>query len=346
MTDERESGHGDHAEKHGEQQLGLLINKAPHTVTFNEKLGKATRESHLNAPEELPPPDHARSLHDAAGDAAATHAHTAIAPLPTPGSSTRVTVDIDNKTDARILASPGDSPSRHRLLAETDSGRVDYHISIETGDPSATRVGATGADIRPHMEIAANTNRSPTSLLEHDAPQVGSTVHVPLPARAEDVSLQQESGESGHRPGASHAHSTTPASAQNFTPGMPAAVHVIHEPEGTPAQGPLAPPLEGREPFLRERTGAPSGALDAQPPKSAAAAAAQDRFREDSSADDLSAGGIAAPADHPSVAAAASSFKLSISEAAVARLHTEERITLELNKHLDQLAARLANPRH
>ena len=266
MATEKQLGPG--TNRQGEEHIELLSSGTPHVVSFNEKTGKATRESHLNAPIDAPAPDKALSPPDAKGDSAAAHAHNEFAPLSIPDISERVTVGIDANGESRVFAAPAEPSANLRLQPAAGSQSTDNRIMIEPALAPAARVQAPGAEVRSHRELVADTSASASIVQVHKVEQMASTVFAPVPEKAERNSLEetaaaQQQHASGERP-----------RVDALTIGALAATETLVSP-GT-----------------------------------------QD------------------------------TTTFSISAAAVERLHAEEKMTSELNRQLDQLAARLKEPRH
>ena len=342
MATEKERGPG--TNKQGEEHLELLPNSAPRVLNFNEKTGKATRESHLNAPADAAEANQALSAPDADGEFAASHAHNEFAPLPIPDVSERVTVDIDANGDSRVFAAPGASPENLRLQPAADSVNAETRIMIDQAPAPSTRVQAPGAGLRSQRELVTDTSASvPTAptAQENEAPQIASTVFAPVPAEAQHSALQQTAEHPAGRSAATPGNSKTGASAPEFVPGLPVTptiVYALPEVERTPSPAQPEPPPEGRAPALNKAPASLPGKR--QEAKSAAAAEPPHSPGEQPRAAASMHGALAPPED-PRSPGTPGTTTLSISAAAVERLHAEEKITLELNRQLDQLAARM-----
>jgi len=309
MSDEKERGHDHGADRHGEERLDLVPNSAPRILSFNEKTGTATHDSHLSVPIDTPAPDAVLPLPDTAGESAAPHDHTVFAaPVPA-GAAERVTVDPSPARDTKVFGAPGESTSSPRVQPPPDQKKT-----------------GTGVTIEP-------------------APPQRSTVFAPVPGKAEAGSLQKIAEHPAGRPGASPAGSAAVAPAPVFVPGLPATMTIVHAPPASDSASPKGrsgPRLEPEPQASNKALRPPPGGPGLQ---HATSASRQDLPRVP---------GKPAPADHlpnggPDAAlpaAASRTATISIGGAAVERLHAEEQKTLELNKHLDQLAMRLAEHRH
>ncbi|MCX7144363.1 MAG: hypothetical protein NT123_25695 [Proteobacteria bacterium] len=309
MSDEKDVGRDHGASRHGEERLDLVPNSAPHLLSFNEKTGKATRDSHQSIPIDTPAPDTVLPLPDTAGESGTSHAHTEFAPLAVAGAPGRVTVDPNVARDTTVFGSPGEPAASSLVQAPPVREKTDSRVTIEQELPQR------------------------------------STVFTPVPGDAKTSSLQKTAEHQTGRSGASPAGSAAAASAPVFVPGLPATTTIVHAPPASDSASPKGrsdPRLEPEARASNNTLRPPSGGPGLQ---HATSASRQDPPRapgKPAPADHLPNGGQAAPLS----AAAARTVTISISGAAVERLHCEEQKTLELNKHLDQLAARLAENRH
>ena len=309
MSDEKDVSRDHGANRHGEERLDLLPNSAPHLLSFNEKTGKATRDPHLSIPIDTPAPDTVLALPDTAGEFGTSHAHTEFVPLAIAGDPGRVTVDLNIAADTKVFGSSGEPASSSLVQAPSDQGKTDTRVTIEQALPQR------------------------------------STVFVPVPGEAKTSSLQKIAEHPAARSSASPAGSATVAPAPVFVPGLPAATTIVHAPPASDSASPKGQPDPRIEPEPRASNNALRPYSGGPGLQHATSASRQDLPRvpgEPAPADHLPNGGQAAPLS----AAAARTVTISISGAAVERLHCEEQKTLELNKHLDQLAARLAEHRH
>ena len=143
-------------------------------------------------------------------------------------------------------------------------------------------------------------------------------------------------------PVAGHSESPATTTAREFVPGLRATTTIGYAPDEHPLPSPPERALESQVPALQATPVMLATAPDAQHVQGVPASGMQ---HESSGEDPLSNGGPALPAT-PLAAKAPGSTRISISAAAVERLHAEERKTSELNSQLDQLAARLADHKH
>lgn len=306
MADEIEGGHDRGTGRQGEEHVEVLANKAPHMLSFNEKTGKATRDSHPSVPIDTPAPD--TVLLNAVGESGAPPDHTVFAAAVPARATERVTVDLNLARDTTVFGSPEESASGSRVQPPPDQKTMDTRVTIE------------------------------------QAPPQQSTVFVPVPGRAETASLQKVAEQPAGRSGASRAGSAATAHAPVFVPGLPATTTIVHAPPASdsPSQKVRSDPALEPKPQASNHALRPPSAGPGLQHATSAARPGQPRVAgEPAPADPLPNGGPAA------VPAAAASRKatISISGAAVERLHAEEKKTLELNQQLDQLAERLTEHR-
>jgi hypothetical protein len=308
MADETKGGTERGAGLHGEERVEVLANQAPRMVSFNEKTGKATRDSHLNVPIDTPAPDTVLPLPDAAGESGAPHEHTVFAtPVPA-GATERVTLDPNRARDTTVFGSPEESASGSRVQPPPDQQKTDTRVTIEQALPQR------------------------------------STVFVPVPGKAEIGSLRETAEHPAGRSGASPAGSAAAAQAPAFVPGLPVTTTIVHAPPASDSASQkirLDPAPEPKPQASNHALHPPSGGPGLQHATSAARQGQPGVAGEPAPADPLPKSG---PAAAPPVAASRTAT-ISISGAAVERLHSEEKKTLELNKQLDQLAARLTEHR-
>ena len=343
MATEKELDPG--TNRHGEEPLELISNSAPLVLSFNEKTGKAARGSRLNAPLDAPAPNQALSAPDAESGFAASDGHNEFAPLPIPDVSERVTAGTDANGESRVFAAPDESSANLRLQPAAGSQSTDNRIMIEAALPPSARVQAPGAEIRSHRELVSDTSASASILQEHKVPQMASTVFVPVPEKAQRVSLGETAADPARRSAARPGNSNTGAPAPEFVPGLPATPMIVYaspEIERTPSPALSEPPPEDRASVLSKASAFLPGG---QQKDRTAAAAQQHTSGERPRVDALTNGALAAPEARLSPDTR-SATTLSISAAAVERLHAEEKKTSELNRQLDQLAARMKEPRH
>ena len=200
--------------------------------------------------------------------------------------------------------------------------------------------------MQPHKEFAAGTSESPTTILEHTLPQMAATVFVPIADAAASRLPQTSAVHSVSQSAASPDSSTRTAPV--FVPGLPVLptiVHTIHEPDNLTVQIPPKAAPAGQRTALNAAPVSPSDKTATQQLKNLATAQLQHIPGERSPDHPLLNDELDAPAAPHSLEAPGNE-RFSISAQAIERLHTEQQKTAELNMHLDQLAARLADPRH
>ncbi len=308
MADETKGGTERGAGLHGEERFEVLANQAPRMVSFNEKTGKATRDSHLNVPIDTPAPETVLPLPDAAGESGAPQDHTVFAAAVPAAAAERVTVDLNLARDTKVFVTSEESASGSRVQLPPDQQKTDTRVTIEQALPQR------------------------------------STVFVPVPDEAEIGSLRETAEHPAGRSDASPAGSAAAAQAPAFVPGLPVTTTIVHAPPASDSASQkirLDPAPEPKPQASNPALRPPAAGPGLQHATSAARPGQPGVVGEAAPAEPLPKSG---PAAAPPVAASRTAT-ISISGAAVERLHAEEKKTLELNKQLDQLAARLTEHR-